>query len=153
MAIAMGAPLVIGLLAALVNLHAQSVFAGFVKPPLTPPGWAFPLVWTVLLAMMGAGSYLLWRHRAYGKNERNLQWVALVLYVVQLVFVFVWPIMFFRMGWQMLSFVWLLGLWAMQLALVVLAYKVEIMAAALLAPALVWVSYLGYLNIAFAILN
>ena len=31
------------------------------QPPLAPPGWVFPVVWTGLFAMMGTASYLIAR--------------------------------------------------------------------------------------------
>ena len=29
------------------------------RPPLSPPGWLFPIVWTILYILMGVSSYLI----------------------------------------------------------------------------------------------
>ena len=47
----------VGLLAGLLTADATAIYANSVqKPPLAPPGIVFPIVWTVLYALMGIGA-------------------------------------------------------------------------------------------------
>ena len=56
--IALGIPLAVGGLSALIS-GGMSGYQGLVKPPLSPPGWLFPIVWTILYILMGVSSYLI----------------------------------------------------------------------------------------------
>ena len=49
-------PLAVGGLAGLLSRGGMEVFASLEKPPLSPPGWLFPVVWTVLYVLMGIAS-------------------------------------------------------------------------------------------------
>ena len=75
-------------------------FKSLNKPPLTPPGWLFPVVWTILFLMMGAASYLVWKN---GRPRRAAR-TALTLYGVQLAFNFLWSMLFFNMGLYLAAF-------------------------------------------------
>lgn len=51
-------PLAVGGLSALLTRNSMERFASLAQPPLTPPGWVFPVVWTTLFLLMGIASYL-----------------------------------------------------------------------------------------------
>jgi len=65
-------------------------YMSLVKPPLTPPGWVFPLVWTVLYAMMGSALAMV---LAAPENPRRR--MALILFAIQLALNFAWSPIFF----------------------------------------------------------
>ena len=48
-AVALGA----GLISSLVSMGKQAEYAALKQPPLSPPGWLFPVVWTMLFILMG----------------------------------------------------------------------------------------------------
>ena len=52
-------PLAVGGLAALLTGGGMDTFETLSKPPLSPPGWLFPVVWTILYILMGVASYLV----------------------------------------------------------------------------------------------
>ena len=118
------------------------------QPPLTPPGWVFPVVWTGLFAMMGTASYLVAISPKTEKRNR-----ALFLYGVQLAVNFLWPVFFFNAGWYFFAFVWLVLLWY----LVYLCTKgfsdISRNAGYLMIPYLVWLTFAGYLNFFIFLLN
>lgn len=153
LAIAVVIPLVTGGLSALLTMGAMQQFSQLNQPLLAPPGWVFPVVWTILYVLMGLSSFLVWRRRERDRGLRNTQWRALVLYVIQLFFNFCWSLLFFRGGWYYVSFVWLLALWILVAALVVHANRLDGLAAGLLAPYLLWITFAGYLNLGVALLN
>ena len=77
---ALAIPLLFGGLGALLA-GGMGDFEQLAKPPLTPPGWVFPLVWTLLYLAMGwaSGRVYLIRHPVQVRRR------ALKLYAVQLV--------------------------------------------------------------------
>jgi translocator protein len=124
-------------------------YAGVRKPALTPPGWVFGVVWPVLYAMMGAAAWQLWRHGGMGGPNK----AAFILFAAQLVLNAAWTILFF--GWHRpgLALVELGLLWLAVLATMILFWRRDPAAGALLAPYLAWISFAAYLNWGFWRLN
>lgn len=146
---ALALPLAVGGLSAWLTRDGMAQFEQLNKPPLSPPGWLFPAVWTALYLLMGLASFTVC---AVGKGSRDGR-RALLLYGLQLVFNFLWSIWFFGQGRYLFSFFWLLALWVL-IGLTALAFaRVRPFAGWLLTPYLVWVSFAGYLNLAIYFLN
>lgn len=142
-------PLAVGGLAALITGGNMADFASLEKPPLSPPGWLFPVVWTVLYVFMGIASY-----RIVSANAPQRQTdAALRLYAVQLLVNFIWPILFFNLKLYGISFIWLLLLWVLILITMIRFYRIMPDAAYWLIPYFLWVSFAGYLNLGIALLN
>ncbi len=142
-------PLLVGGLSALLSGGGMGVFATLEKPPLSPPGWLFPVVWTVLYTLMGIASWLVFSSGADSGQIRD----ALMVYFYQLVVNFLWPIFFFDFGWYLFSFFWLLLLWVLIVATIRRFYPISAAAAYLLVPYLLWVTFAGYLNLGIWLLN
>ncbi|MBE7043676.1 MAG: tryptophan-rich sensory protein [Ruminococcaceae bacterium] len=122
-------------------------FAQLNQPPLSPPGWLFPVVWTILYTLMGISSYLIQQSDSPDKNT------ALRLYGIQLAVNFFWPILFFRFQAYLLSFFWILLLWVLIIVMIVQFYKIKPIAGLLQIPYLLWVTFATYLNLAIYLLN
>ena len=123
-------------------------YASLVKPMLNPPAWVFGPVWTTLYAMMGVSLWLVWRSaRAHGKRA------AYVIFAVQLLLNTLWSIIFFGLHMPDVAFAVIVMLWAAIVATMVAAGRVSRMAAWLLVPYLLWVSFAGYLNFSLWQLN
>ncbi len=142
-------PLIIGGLSALLSGPGMELFASLEQPPLSPPGWLFPVVWTLLYLMMGLASCLVLE----AGGERKQISAALTLYGVQLAVNFFWSIFFFNMQLYLFSFFWLVLLWCLILATLISFYRLSKPAGLLLVPYLLWVTFAGYLNLAIALLN
>lgn len=69
--IAIAIPLLVGGLSALLA-GGMDTFEVLNKPPLSPPGWLFPVVWSILYILMGIASYLVYTSMAPSaeKNRR-----------------------------------------------------------------------------------
>ena len=137
-------PLAVGGVAGIITGGSSDVYSQFVKPPLSPPGWVFPVVWTILYICMGLAFYFVWQSDAPSKST------AMQLYFIQLAMNFVW---FFRFGAYGFSFVWLLVLWILILFTVFAFYAADKKAGYLMIPYLLWVAFAGYLNLGVYILN
>lgn len=147
LAIAAGGALAAGGLSALLTANSMETYAKLRQPPLSPPGAAFPIVWTGLYVLMGVSSYLVWRTRS------DLRQSALRLYAIQLAVNIVWPLLFFNAQAFGLSFAWLLLLWGLVVAMIFRFYDVEPAAGLLQLPYLAWLTFAAYLNFGVLLLN
>ena len=43
----------VGALSGVLTMRSMDHYGAIDKPPLSPPGWLFPVVWTVLFLLMG----------------------------------------------------------------------------------------------------
>ena len=142
-------PLAVGGLSALFTMGSMQDFAALKQPPLSPPGWLFPVVWTVLFVLMGIASYLV-LETASGVEAKKSAFKA---YFLQLGFNFMWSIIFFTLGAYEVAFVWLLALLALIVITTVKFYNINRYAAIFMLAYILWVSFAGYLNLAIAYLN
>jgi len=146
---AVALPLLVGGLAAWLTRDSMSAFDQMNKPPLSPPGWLFPVVWTVLFLLMGVASWLVYRANADVVEKKQ----ALRIYLLQLIVNFFWSILFFNFGLCMAAFVWLVLLWGLVLLTAVRFWRIAPTAGKLMIPYLLWVTFAGYLNLAICLLN
>ena len=141
--ICLAIPLAVGGLGALLSGGMRD-YGAMVKPPLSPPGWVFPVVWSILYLLMGYASY---RVLETGNTK------SLILYGLQLLANFIWPLLFFGGGWFLLSFFWLIVLWVLIYLTIRAFSKVDETAGNLLIPYILWVTFAAYLNFGIYLLN
>ena len=141
-------PLAVGGLSALVS-GGMADYEVMVQPPLSPPGWLFPVVWTVLYLLMGYASY---RVLTSGAEPAQIK-QALMLYGAQLFLNFIWSPIFFGLQWYWVAFFVLIGLWMLILLTMRAFSKIDERAGDLLLPYILWVTFAGYLNLGVALLN
>lgn len=137
----------IGGLSALLTMNSMDIYSELVVPPLSPPSILFPIVWTILFVLMGISAYLIYMSDSPDKKS------ALTIYAIQLVFNFMWTIIFFNLQMYLFAFIWLLILWLLILVMVIYFYKIDKKAALLQIPYLLWVAFAGYLNFMIYLLN
>ena len=142
-------PLAVGGLAALLTGGGMGEYAQFVQPPLSPPGWLFPVVWAILYLLMGYASY---RVLISGAPKEDIC-RALIFYGAQLFLNFLWPLIFFGLGWYWVALVVLLALWILVFFTVRTFGRVDEKAADLLLPYILWLTFAAYLNFGVALLN
>lgn len=147
LAISILIPLAVGGIAGLITSGSVGRYADVARPPLSPPGWLFPVVWTILYVLMGVAFYFVWESGSPSKNT------AMQLYFVQLAMNFVWPILFFSFSAYGFAFIWLLVLWILILFTTVSFFAADKRAGYLMLPYLIWVTFAGYLNLGVYILN
>ena len=136
-----------GALAGLLT-QQKPLYESLTRPPLSPPGWVFGVVWTVLYALMGIALYRILRTPKSG--ERGL---ALRLFAMQLTANFIWPLLFFGLRLYVASAV-LLGILIVLILLTMRSfYRLDRVAFYLMVPYLIWCLFALYLNIGVAVLQ
>ncbi len=140
-------PLAVGGLSAYLTMDSMKIYAAVKQPPLSPPSWLFPVVWTVLFLLMGTAAYLVWMRDSTGRNK------ALLVYGIQLLFNFVWTLIFFNAQKYGLALIWLVFLWILILFTTILFFKESKAAGWLMIPYLLWVTFAAYLNAGVWYLN
>jgi tryptophan-rich sensory protein len=108
------------------------------KPWFTPPDWVFPVTWMVLYVCMATAGARV----AMGDGNG----VALAFWSLQIAFNGLWTPVFFglkniRMGMVIVSLLWLSVLGA-----ILAMWQVDLIAALLFVPYLIWVSIAAALN-------
>ncbi len=139
-----------GVLSALLSGNISGSYETFNQPPLSPPAILFPIVWTILYAMMGAAAYFVWDSVRGTKEERT---EALKLYVAQLIVNFLWSIIFFRFEAYWLSVAVIILLDILVIITTIKFKNINRLSYWLMIPYLIWLLFATYLNIGVAILN
>ncbi|WP_124067664.1 TspO/MBR family protein [Clostridium sp. E02] len=140
-------PLVVGALSGILTGNGMNLYKNLNQPALSPPGWIFPVVWTILYLLMGLGSYLVATSYSPYKDK------ALLYYIIQLILNFLWSPVFFILNNYVLAFFILLLLWYFIIKMIASFWQVNKIAALLQIPYLLWVTFAGYLNLAIIFLN
>ena len=149
LAICIAIPLFAGAFSALITQNSMATFQQLNKPPLTPPGILFPIVWTILYTLIGIASYLVLTSE---ENANDIA-TALTAYGLQLLVNILWPIFFFRFDLYLFSFFVIVVLWLFIVHTIRLFYSISKTAAYLMIPYLIWVTFAAYLNLGFVVLN
>lgn len=140
-------PVGVGVLSAFLTRNSMDVYEKLIQPPLAPPSWVFPVVWSILFILMGISSYIIYRSDSIYRKS------ALKIYAIQLAVNFFWTIIFFNLEMYLFAFLWLLLLLVLIILMIFSFSKVSKIAAYLQIPYLLWVSFAGYLNLGIYLLN
>ena len=145
--ISVGISLGVGILSSLFTPNIAGEYEAIPNPPFAPPGWIFPVVWTILYVLMGIASYLVWLEPP-GEEKRS----AMLYYGAQLIVNFFWPVLFFRLDAYVTAFFWLLLLWYLVFVTWQKFSELNRIAGYLLIPYLLWLTFAAYLNFYIAFL-
>lgn len=110
------------------------------KPPLSPPGITFPIVWTILYIIMG--------YSFYKQNEENKS-----IYYTQLIVNLLWSIFFFVFKWYLFSSLWILLLIILVIIMIKKFYRENKISGLLNIPYLIWLLFAAYLSFGVYFLN
>ena len=139
----------VGALSGFLSRSGMKMYeSAIAKPQLSPPGWLFPVVWTVLYALMGIGAARIYNREASRERTRGLN-----LFVAQLIVNFFWTPIFFNAMAFGFAAIWLVLLWILVLWMILTFRKVDPLAAWLQVPYLIWLTFAAYLNFTVWILN
>lgn len=139
----------VGLLAGLLTRGGVRIYnESITKPALAPPPLVFPVVWTLLYALMGAGAARV--SLTMPSRERT---AGLRLFAAQLAANFLWPIFFFSFQAFGFSVFWLLFLWVLVAWMTLTFWETDRTAALAQIPYLLWLVFAEYLNLSVFLLN
>ena len=141
-------PLAVGGLAALLS-GGMDLYKELDRPPLSPPGWVFPVVWSALYLLMGYASYRVLESDAEPGQIRK----AWLFYGLQLAANFLWPLLFFGGQMYLAALILLTLLWVLIFLTIRAFSEAEEPAGDLLIPYILWLSFALYLNFGIFILN
>ncbi len=143
-------PLAVGALSAFLTMGNMKIYSELRTPPLAPPSWLFPVVWSILYMLMGISSTMVYNKRALDPDAAR---TGLTYYAVSLILNFGWSIIFFNMRSFLLAFIWLLILLYTIVKTIIYYVKVVPVSGYLQIPYALWVTFAGYLNLGIYLLN
>lgn len=117
-------------------------FQNIIKPDFVPSPIVFIIVWIIIYSLLGVSFYLV------EKNKRNV-----VLFLLNLIFNYLWVILFFNFKLYLLSFVWLLTLIGITIIMIYYFYKSNKLAGIINIPYLFWLVFASILNLSIFYLN
>lgn len=134
-----------GGLAAFLTRNGVKSYATMAQPPYAPPDWVFPVVWSILYALMAVSAYRVTRS---GRHR-----TAMTLFGCQLAVNFFWSLIFFNLNAFWAAFYWLLLLVTLVVAMIAAFARIDRPAALLQLPYLLWCGFAAVLCRAVALLN
>lgn len=127
-----------GLVGIIINPFMN--YQNITKPPLSPPGITFPIVWTILYIIMG--------YSFYKQNEQNK-----TIYYTQLIVNLLWSIFFFIFKWYLFSSLWIILLIILVIIMIKNFYQENKISGLLNIPYLIWLFFALYLSFGIYFLN
>ena len=136
-------PLILGAIVGfLVDMDG---FKTIQKPIFSPPGWLFPIVWSILYLLMGIGYYVAKNNGLSKEGERY--------YLIQLVLNLLWSFIFFSFKWYGISAVWIIVLLYFVYKMFISFKETKKVAGYMQLPYIIWLLIALYLAIGVTILN
>ena len=148
--IAIAIPLTVGIASAALTKDSMEVYSRLNSPPLSPPSWLFPIVWTILFVLMGISSAMIFTNRDKNPEEAKK---GLTYYAVSLVLNFSWSIIFFNLQAAFFALIILIALLYCIIKTILEYRKIWNIPAYLQIPYALWVLFAGYLNAGIWLLN
>ena len=117
------------------------------RPFLSPPGIVFPIVWTVLYALMGISLYMVLESSNINKDS------AFTIYIIQLIVNSSWTLIFFGLNNFLLGVFWIIFLIILVITMIITFYRINKLSGLLQIPYLIWLCFALYLNTMIYFLN
>jgi len=112
-----------------------------IKPSITPAGWVFGVVWTILFLLIWLSLYIAWV-KSGRKKKIKVFWI----FAINLVLNALWSYLFFGVQKPVWAFFELIVLWFSIVFMIVLLRKINKVSSWMLVPYLLWVSFASVLN-------
>lgn len=139
--------ILVGTIPSIFTFKSMSMYSTLNKPPLSPPGFIFPITWTILYILMGISFYKVMDSKSKYKEEAKL------IYYIQLITNALWTPIFFGFKQYFLAFAWLLMILVFVIFMVTIFYKINKKSAYLQIPYIIWLLFAAYLNFGVFVLN
>lgn len=140
-------PLALGLLAGFLTKDSMGIYEQLNRPAMALPGYIFQAIWLILFVLLGIASYIIY---VSGSSEKEK---ALLLYGINLLLIYIWPILFFLFQSYYVAFAIEIILWGIAFTMVSMFTQTSRLAGWILLPYFIWVTYAAYLNFQILLLN
>ncbi|MFP4514787.1 MAG: TspO/MBR family protein [Parcubacteria group bacterium] len=127
----------------------SSWYLNLSKPVFNPPSYLFAPVWTFLFILIGVSLYLV----LVSKAEKKIKNKAYILFAIQWLLNIGWSFCFFYLRNPLLGFIEIIMLLLAIILTTFYFYKINKVAAYLLIPYILWVSFASILNFSIWFLN
>jgi len=135
------------LLGLLTQANIYPWYEHLLKSSLTPPGFVFSIVWSLLYGLLAIIAWIL------STNNTTASKKITVLFALQMLMNWIWTPLFFGLHWLIPSAIWLIGLTCLNVILIIECKKMHKTIALLLIPYLLWLLFASYLNVVIALMN
>ena len=137
-------PVILGSLVGFI-ISGSIDYNELLKPPLSPPSWLFPVMWTIIYLLMGISYYIF-------KKEDDSMIVSRIYYIQLFVNLF-WSIIFFTLKLRLLAVIWIIILVGLVIWMIYLFSNKKRVSSYLNIPYLLWIIFATYLTIGIYVLN
>lgn len=137
-------PVVLGSLVGFI-ISGSINYNELIKPPLAPPSWLFPIMWTIIYLLMGISYYLL--------KQDNDNDILSKIYYVQLGVNLLWSIIFFVFEARLLACIWIVLLDILVGLMIYWFYNTKKISGYLNILYMLWILFATYLTIGIYVLN
>lgn len=139
----------VGALSGFLSMSGMEAFnQTAIQPPFSPPAWVFPVVWSILYALMGISAARIRLAPPSPVRSKGIN-----LFIAQLIVNFFWSLIFFNAQAYGFALLWLILLWVLVLWMIITFYSTDPLAALLQIPYLLWLTFAAYLNFSIWQLN
>lgn len=122
-------------------------YATLERPPLVPPNYIFPIMWTILYALIAATGWHLWRTRTTTPK------ILPILFVAYMALNWSWTHVFFGMHLLLAGLIWIAAMNAIAIVFIKLSWKDCPLASKLMIAPTLWTFFAMYLNAGYWYLN
>jgi benzodiazapine receptor len=155
--ISIAIPLMAGVIGSIFTSESVSTWYQTIeKPSFSPPNWLFGPVWTTLYVLMGLSLFLVWRATStttFTKDRRGRKISAFIAFGSQLILNVLWSFIFFGLRSPQLAFAEIVILLISIVVTIAIFYRISKLAAVLMIPYAVWVTFASLLNLQIWLLN
>ncbi len=138
-------PLVCGSIIGLI-MSSFIDYGNLIKPLLAPPGWLFPIIWSIIYLLLGISFYLYKNNDDSNKNIDLIYYISLGVNIL-------WSVFFFILKWRLFTIFWTLLLLYLVIELLIMFFKTYKPSFYLNILYLLWLLFATYLTIGVYILN
>ena len=136
------------LLGIITKTNLDSWYVALNKSALTPPGFVFSIIWSILYALLAIVGWSLWENR---NNHKIRQ--LIYIYFAQIVMNWSWTSLFFQLHWLGFSFLLIICMLCLNAILIVGLKNEKKELTIALIPYVLWLTFAAYLNGVIWILN
>ncbi|MBD5405095.1 tryptophan-rich sensory protein [bacterium] len=139
----------VGYISSLIQFNSiRAWYPSLSKSMLNPPNFVFPIVWSLLYILIGVSTCL-----SYKKARKKEKSFVIFVYALQLLFSFLWVVLFFGLKAPLMAFVEILFYIFIVLNMMNIYKRYSSISYILLYPYLFWIIFATYLNLIIIIKN